>query len=441
MGEDAPRGIASGASRAAPEPARGAEGARGASKRPREARREGGARRRAARTWRAGATQIGRGMAPARRSMCRHARGPGNTFDGVGGRNLIRPTNSSARPDDHCKFRAVVHARRVGALGRSSPDGRPPRAARMLIAGARAAWRAFARVPRARPRVASLARPRPRPPLAPRARCAARPAPAPLLLLLPPRARRRRRRRGDPDPSGGSYDEQLAVARALADAGASPATLREAAAKLAALKRRSDVPRRTPSRKAARREKRRREELAADGEDAAARFASRDDRRPAPPRGPVVTCPACEQPIKAAHPDQFRQHASRCFPDALAAVPNALWSDPRAAADAPPREKPIWKSNAKHESTAGPPPERAAAETTRGLLFVRAASLPRATLPSPTSDAPPTRRWATRWDSARLACVQSSAGRRAPFRSSPTPSPSRFSTRTTRSSSWTNPRA
>ena len=35
-----------------------------------------------------------------------------------------------------------------------------------------------------------------------------------------------------------------------------------------------------------------------------------------------------------AHPDQFRQHASRCFPDALAAVPNALWSDPRAAADA-----------------------------------------------------------------------------------------------------------
>ena len=206
----------------------------------------------------------------------------------------------------------------------------------MLIAGARAAWRAFARVPRARPRVASLARPRPRPPARPHARAmrGSSGAGAPSSSSSPLGRDDADAAAATPTPSGGSYDEQLAVVRALADAGASPATLREAAAKLAALKRRSDVPRRTPSRKAARREKRRREELAADGEDAAARFASRDDRRPAPPRGPVVTCPACEQPIKAAHPDQFRQHASRCFPDALAAVPNALWSDPRAAADA-----------------------------------------------------------------------------------------------------------
>ena len=189
--------------------------------------------------------------------------------------------------------------------------------------------RARACIPRARPRVASLARPRLAPPPPPARAMRGSSAPAPLLLL--PSGATTRRRCGD-RPSGGSYDEQLAVVRALADAGASPRP--STRPRNSPRPRAGATSRAAPSRKAARCEKRRREELAADGEDAAARFASRDDRRPAPPRGPVVTCPACEQPIKAAHPDQFRQHASRCFPDALAAVPNALWSDPRAAADA-----------------------------------------------------------------------------------------------------------
>ena len=116
--------------------------------------------------------------------------------------------------------------------------------ARMILARARCAWHAYLSPPRIT--LAPATRTRPPPTLRrrhhhhhhPRAMSTADDAP-----------------RGDsPNPGdAASYDEQLAVVRALKASGAPPDQLRAASARLNTLKRANKLPRYTPSRKSARR--------------------------------------------------------------------------------------------------------------------------------------------------------------------------------------------
>ena len=198
--------------------------------------------------------------------------------------------------------------------------------ARMILARARCAWHAYLSPPRIT--LAPATRTRPPPTLRrrhhhhhhPRAMSTADDAP-----------------RGDsPNPGdAASYDEQLAVVRALKASGAPPDQLRAASARLNTLKRANKLPRYTPSRKSARRHP-------------PGGHGSRDPPGPPVPgglddapraskrpgKGPTMTCPSCLQTVKASHPDQFRQHVAKCCPDAVAAVPPDAWHDVASAAAA-----------------------------------------------------------------------------------------------------------
>ena len=140
---------------------------------------------------------------------------------------------------------------------------------------------------------------------------------------------------GDP----ASYDDQLAVVRALKASGAPPDQLRAASARLNTLKRANKLPRYTPSRKSARRHPPggapspdAPRPAVPDAAEDAPLDAPRASRRPA--KGPTMTCPSCLQTVKASHPDQFRQHVAKCCPDAAAAVPPESWRDVAVAAAA-----------------------------------------------------------------------------------------------------------
>ena len=147
------------------------------------------------------------------------------------------------------------------------------------------------------------------------------------------------------DARGETYDEQLAIIRALKSSGAGAERMRVATARLAELKRAGWVPRFTPSRKFAAMRA-----TAAGGGGATGDDAHRDGddttttttttttaekKRKASRRGgPTVTCPACGQLVKASHPDQFREHLRKCAPDAVSAVAKEQWRDVAAAVDA-----------------------------------------------------------------------------------------------------------
>ena len=143
---------------------------------------------------------------------------------------------------------------------------------------------------------------------------------------------------GGDDARGDTYDEQLAIVRALKSSGAGAERMRVATARLAELKRAGWVPRFTPSRKFAM------HSTAAGGSGATGDDAHRDGddttavgekKRKASRRGgPTVTCPACRQIVKASHPDQFREHLRKCAPDAVSAVAKEQWRDIAAAVDA-----------------------------------------------------------------------------------------------------------
>lgn len=143
---------------------------------------------------------------------------------------------------------------------------------------------------------------------------------------------------GGDDARGDTYDEQLAIVRALKSSGAGAERMRVATARLAELKRAGWVPRFTPSRKFAM------HSTAAGGSGATGDDAHRDGddttavgekKRKASRRGgPTVTCPACRQLVKASHPDQFREHLRKCAPDAVSAVAKDQWRDIAAAVDA-----------------------------------------------------------------------------------------------------------
>ena len=197
--------------------------------------------------------------------------------------------------------------------------------ARMILARARCAWHAYLSPPRIT--LAPATRTRPPPTLRrrhhhhhhPRAMSTADDAP-----------------RGDsPNPGdAASYDEQLAVVRALKASGAPPDQLRAASARLNTLKRANKLPRYTPSRKSARRHPPGDTGRATPGP---ARPGGLDDAPRAskrPGKGPTMTCPSCLQTVKASHPDQFRQHVAKCCPDAVAAVPPDAWHDVASAAAA-----------------------------------------------------------------------------------------------------------
>ena len=146
----------------------------------------------------------------------------------------------------------------------------------------------------------------------------------------------------DDSPAPGdatSYDDQLAVVRALKASGAPPDKLRAASARLNTLKRANKLPRYTPSRKSARRHPpggapspNPPRQAVPDAPEDAPLDAPRASTRPA--KGPTMTCPSCLQTVKASHPDQFRQHVAKCCPDAVAAVPPDSWRDVAVAAGA-----------------------------------------------------------------------------------------------------------
>jgi hypothetical protein len=127
-----------------------------------------------------------------------------------------------------------------------------------------------------------------------------------------------------------SYDAQLDVVRSLKAAGAAPERVKAAAARLGELKRASQVPRFTASRKVARKNPPP-PPADADAEQSSlgqatapattatiATTAASAPRRQAPtgptaasaprrqapkgPKGPRLQCPSCQQTIKAAHP-------------------------------------------------------------------------------------------------------------------------------------------
>ena len=138
------------------------------------------------------------------------------------------------------------------------------------------------------------------------------------------------------DASGETYDEQLAIVRALKSSGAGSERMRVATARLAELKREGWVPRYTPSRKFAM------NTTAAEVPRVPTQLCTSTNkdgngntkRNAARRGGPTVTCPTCGQDVKATHPDQFRTHVHKCAPDAVAAVTKEQWRDVTAAAAA-----------------------------------------------------------------------------------------------------------
>ena len=140
------------------------------------------------------------------------------------------------------------------------------------------------------------------------------------------------------DASGETYDEQLAIVRALKSSGAGSERMRVATARLAELKREGWVPRYTPSRKFAM------NTTAAEVPRVPTQLCTstttnkdgngKQKRNAARRGGPTVTCPTCGQDVKATHPDQFRTHVHKCAPDAVAAVTKEQWRDVTAAAAA-----------------------------------------------------------------------------------------------------------
>lgn len=144
------------------------------------------------------------------------------------------------------------------------------------------------------------------------------------------------------DARGETYDEQLAIIRALKSSGAGAERMRVATARLAELKRAGWVPRFTPSRKfatAAGGGGATGDDAHRDGDDTTTTTTTgavvREKKRKASRRGgPTVTCPACGQLVKASHPDQFREHLRKCAPDAVSAVAKEQWRDVAAAVNA-----------------------------------------------------------------------------------------------------------
>ena len=136
---------------------------------------------------------------------------------------------------------------------------------------------------------------------------------------------------GGDDARGDTYDEQLAIVRALKSSGAGAERMRVATARLAELKRAGWVPRFTPSRKFAMTRATADAGGGATGDDA---VVGEKKRKASRRGGPTVTCPACGQLVKASHPDQFREHLRKCAPDAVAAVAKEQWRDVAAAVDA-----------------------------------------------------------------------------------------------------------
>ena len=144
------------------------------------------------------------------------------------------------------------------------------------------------------------------------------------------------------DARGETYDEQLAIIRALKSSGAGAERMRVATARLAELKRAGWVPRFTPSRKFAAMRATAAggggatgDDAHRDGDDTTTTTTTAEKKRKASRRGgPTVTCPACGQLVKASHPDQFREHLRKCAPDAVSAVAKEQWRDVAAAVDA-----------------------------------------------------------------------------------------------------------
>ena len=142
--------------------------------------------------------------------------------------------------------------------------------------------------------------------------------------------------RGDsPNPGdAASYDEQLAVVRALKASGAPPDQLRAASARLNTLKRANKLPRYTPSRKSARRHP-----PGDTGRATPGPARPRGTRRRAPRvqttgQGPDHDLPIVFADRKGVPPGPIPSTRRQVLPDAVAAVPPDAWHDapPPAAA-------------------------------------------------------------------------------------------------------------